>query len=261
MSLTSTPEAQDGPYVVAGSTVTGEAPQARRLRRPTWRDPRLGVGVLLVAASVALGTWAVDDAAGTTAVYAARADLTPGDPVDADSLVVREVRLGAPEEHYLLVEDGLPAGAVAARTIGAGELVPRAALGVSDDVDVRPVVVPLGLTVPADLRPGTLVDLWLTPPDARAGTTEVAVPPTLLAADLVVAEVLEDSSIFDGGTGVSVELLVPRLTLPDVLAALSSEGDLVVVPTFGAAAPPSGGPDAEPGGSPAATSSDAGPRR
>lgn len=246
---------------MAGSTVTGEAPQARRLRRTTWRDPRLGVGVLLVAGSVALGTWAVDDAAGTTAVYAARTDLTPGDPVDVDALVVREVRLGAPEEHYLLVEDGLPAGAVAARTVGAGELVPRAAVGVSDDVDARPVVIPLGLTVPADLGPGTMVDLWLTPPDARAGTTDDAVPPTLLAADLVVAEVLEDSSIFDGGTGVSVELLVPRLTLPDVLAALSSEGDLVVVPTFGAGAPLGAAADAEPGGPGAATPTGSGPQR
>ncbi|MHB1064742.1 MAG: hypothetical protein ACYC1Z_09715 [Georgenia sp.] len=238
--------------------MSSEPPQLRRLRRPTWRDPRLGVGILLVAGSVALGAWAVDDAAGTTAVYAARADLTPGDPVDVDALVVREVRLGAPEERYLLVADGVPEGAVAARTVGAGELVPRGALGVSDEVDVRPVVVPLGLTVPTDLGPGTVVDLWLTPPAVRAGAAEEPVPPELLAADLVVAEVLEDSSIFAGGTGVSVELLVPRLALPDVLAALSSEGDLVVVPTFGtgtlparpspdAVDAPSAGPDADGG--------------
>lgn len=222
--------------------MSGEA-TARRLRRPTWRDPRLGVGILLVAGSVAVGTWAVDGAARTTEVYAARTDLTPGDVVDADALDVREVRLGAPEEHYLLVADGVPAGSIAARTVGAGELVPRGALGVADAVDARPVVVPLGLTVPADLGPGTVVDLWLTPPAARAGTVEEPVPPALLAADLVVAEVLEDSSIFAGGTGVSVELLVPRLALPDVLAALSSDGDLVVVPTFGAGAPPAASVD------------------
>ncbi|WP_418605469.1 hypothetical protein [Georgenia sp. SUBG003] len=56
---------------------TDELPQARRMRRPTWRDPRLGVGVVLVAASVALGTWAVRDAAATVEVYAARDALTP----------------------------------------------------------------------------------------------------------------------------------------------------------------------------------------
>jgi hypothetical protein len=211
-----------------------DLPRARRLRRPTWRDPRLGVGLLLVAGSVALGTWAVRDAAATTAVYAARQDLTPGDALDADSLVVAQVRLGGPGEHYLLAADGVPDGAVAIRTVGAGELLPRAAVGASGAVDLRPVVVPLGLSVPADLGPGNVVDLWLTPAPPSGGVEAEAPPaPQLLAADLVVAEVLEDSSMFTGGTGVSVELLVPRLDLPDVLGALSSDGQLVAVPTFG----------------------------
>ena len=229
----------------------------RRLRRPTWRDPRLGVGLLLVAGSVAVGTWAVRDAAATTDVYAARQAITPGDVVDADALVIRQVRLGGPEELYLLAADGLPEETVAIRTVGAGELVPRTAVGRSDAVDLRPVVVPLGVSVPADLGPGTVVDLWLTlPPVARSAAGEPAqdARPTLLAADLVVAEVLEDSSMFAGGTGVSVELLVPRLGLPDVLAALASDGQLVAVPTFGA--PPAGGaPD---GGDATADEGDAG---
>ncbi|MFD1507382.1 hypothetical protein FE374_13685 [Georgenia yuyongxinii] len=220
-----------------------DAPQARRLRRPTWRDPRLGVGVLLVAGSVALGTWAVQDAAATTAVYAARQDLTPGDALDADAVVVTEVRLGAPGEHYLRVADGLPDGAVTIRTVAAGELVPVSAVGASDAVDLRPVVVPLGLSVPAGLGPGAVVDLWLTPAPVTGGlAAEEPAKPELLAADLVVAEVLEDDSMFSGGTGVSVELLVPRLDLPDVLGALSSDGQLVAVPTFGGR-PPAGTPD------------------
>ncbi|KAE8763932.1 hypothetical protein [Georgenia thermotolerans] len=223
-----------------------DLPRARRLRRPTWRDPRLGVGVLLVAASVALGTWAVRDAAATTAVYAARQDLTPGDALDGDALVVAHVRLGGPEERYLPVADGVPDSAVALRTVGAGELVPRAAVGASEAVDLRPVVIPLGLSVPADLGPGTVVDLWLVPAPPTGGLQpEAPAPPTLLGADLVVAEVLEDSSMFTGGTGVSVELLVPRLDLPDVLGALSSDGQLVAVPTFGGEPGPAPAPAAE----------------
>lgn len=220
-----------------------DAPQARRLRRPTWRDPRLGVGVLLVAGSVALGTWAVRDAAATTEVYAARQDLTPGDALDADAVMVTEVRLGAPGEHYLRVADGLPDGAVTIRTVAAGELVPAKAVGASDAVELRPVVVPLGLSVPADLGPGAVVDLWLTPPPVTGGlAVDEPAEPELLAADLVVAEVLEDASMFTGGTGVSVELLVPRLDLPDVLGALSSDGQLVAVPTFGGRLPAGSSP-------------------
>lgn len=214
---------------------TEELPQARRLRRPTWRDPRLGVGLLLVAAAVALGTWAVRDAAATVEVYAARDALTPGDAVDADALAVREVRLGEDESLYHLVADGVPDGAVVTRTVGAGELVPRSAVGEADAVDLRPVVVPLGLAVPADLGPGTVVDLWVTPPGQAAGVgqqTAAAPEPALLAAELVVAEVVKDDSVLSGSTGTSVELLVPRLDLPDVLAALSSDGQLVAVPTF-----------------------------
>ena len=215
---------------------TEELPQARRLRRPTWRDPRLGVGVLLVAAAVALGTWAVRDAAATVQVYAAGEALTPGDAVDADALSVREVRLGEDEDLYHLVADGVPDGAVVTRTVGAGELVPRSAVGDAAAVDLRPVVVPLGLAVPADLAAGAVVDLWLAPPapiGGGVGQPAAAAPePALLAAELVVAEVVEDDSMLSGTTGTSVELLVPRLDLPDVLAALSTDGQLVAVPTF-----------------------------
>ncbi|WP_205739833.1 hypothetical protein [Georgenia sp. SYP-B2076] len=229
-----------------------DLPLARRLRRPTWRDPRLGIGLLLVAGSVAVGTWAVRDAAATTDVYAARQALVPGDVLDAEALVVEQVRLRAPEGRYLLAADGPPESSVVIRTVGAGELVPRTAVGRSDAVDLRPVVVPLGLSVPADLGPGTVVDLWLTlPPVARTASGEPAqaADPALLAADLVVAEVLEDSSMFVGGTGVSVELLVPRLSLPDVLGALASDGQLVAVPTFGD--PPVGSVPGAEGASPA----------
>jgi len=193
------------------------------------------VGVLLVAASVGLGTWAVRDAAATVEVYAAREVLTPGDVVDPDALAVREVRLGDDETLYHLVADGVPDSAVVTRTVGAGELVPRSAVGEAEAVDLRPVVVPLGLAVPADLGPGTVVDLWLAPPAAVAGLGQQAAEapvPALVAAELVVARVSKEDSVLSSSTGTSVELLVPRLDLPDVLAALSSDGQLVAVPTF-----------------------------
>jgi len=233
-----------------------DLPQARRMRRPTWRDPRLGVGVLLVAGSVALGTWAVRDAAATVEVYAAADALTPGEAVVTENLEVREVRLGAGEDLYHRVADGLPEDAVAMRTVGAGELLPRAAVGTGESVDLRPVVVDLGLAVPADLRAGTTVDLWLAaqPPAAGTAARDDVPEPELLAPDLIVAEVIEDDSVIAGQNTTSVEVLVPRDDVATVLAALSSDGNLVAVPTMsgGAAGPDSvpaehtgatGGPD------------------
>src|SRR3954452_20167145 len=60
------------------------APVAARLRRPGWRDPRLLVGVVMVAASVALGSWAVQSAQTTVPVYVARDALVPGQRLEPD---------------------------------------------------------------------------------------------------------------------------------------------------------------------------------
>ena len=88
------------------STMTAlPAPMAPRLRRPTWRDPRLAFGVLLVAGSVALGTWAVADAGRTVAVYAAATTLTPGDAISPQDLVAVDVRLEDVDLYYPVVAD------------------------------------------------------------------------------------------------------------------------------------------------------------
>ncbi|MFC7406362.1 hypothetical protein [Georgenia alba] len=236
---------------------TDDLPQARRLRRPTWRDPRLGVGLLLVGGSVALGTWAVRDAAATVEVYAAADALTPGDVVTGDDLLVREVRLGDDEDLYHLVADGLPERAVAVRTVGPGELVPRAALGGPDAVEVQPVVVDLGLSVPAGLEPGATVDLWLAPAAPVGGAAPSAEPPPdpeLLVGGLVVAEILQEDSVIAGADGTSIEVLVPRRDVSTVLAALSGDGRLVAVPTMADTDRPAGGePEETPDESPTAS--------
>lgn len=202
-------------------------PLARRVRRPSWRDPRLGMGVLLVAGSVALGAWAVDDASATVEVYAARDTLTPGTALDDDALVVLEAR--PPDGTYVLAADGVPADAVVTRTVGAGELLPAAALGVAADVDVRPVVVPVGAALPTSAAPGARVDLWHAP---EPGPGEDAPAPALVATDLELSEIREDDSML-GSVAAAVEVLVPEDEVGAVLAARAAGGDLVVVPVAG----------------------------
>ena len=53
-------------------------PKASRLQKPAWRDSRLVVGLLLVLASVLLGSYVVAHADDRTAMYAAAAPLVPG---------------------------------------------------------------------------------------------------------------------------------------------------------------------------------------
>src|SRR5690625_116442 len=92
-----------------------------RVRRPSWRDPRLGVGVLLVAGSVALGSWTVSRADDTVTVYTTATVLSPGDQVDVEDLVATQVQVPALAETYLTPGEEPATGLVVLRTVGEGE--------------------------------------------------------------------------------------------------------------------------------------------
>lgn len=207
----------------------------QRLRRPTWRDPRLGVGVLLVAASVALGSWAVARADRTTDVLVAVEALAPGDRLADAELRAQAVRPDGLGDTYLAADAELAADAVATRVVGPGELVPAAAVGRAADVELRPVVVAMAGTPPSGVVKGAVVDLWVT---EASGPGQVAdaepEPPRLLAERLTVSDLLEADTLFAAAGGSAVQVLVPRADLPAVLAAIAGEGDIVVVPVPGA---------------------------
>lgn len=215
-------------------------PIASRLRRPSWRDPRLMIGIVLVASSVALGSWLVSSAQMTTGVYAVRDTLVPGAAVGPGQLEVVQVRLDpAQAARYVTADADLPDGAVALRVVATGELLPRDVLGAAADVDVRPV--PIGLdTEPADgVVAGALVDLWSVPPQSStsgstAGTGASSTP-VLLADHVTVSQVARPSGSFSVGGRTVVHVLVPVTALPDVLAALAGDGttQVMLVPGSG----------------------------
>ena len=202
-------------------------PPARRLRRPGVRDPRLLVGVVLVAASAALGSWAVGRAGRTVPVYAVASTLVPGDPVAAADLLVRDVRIDDPGP-YLLADADLPADLVVLRPVGAGELLPRAAVGPAGDQEWRPIALTPRAALPSTVGPGSLVDLWLVPEDEG--------DPSELAAALVVAEVDRPTGAFAATTVPTLHVLVPQDLLPEVLAGLAGPGTVEVVAVPGGTA-------------------------
>lgn len=148
------------------------SPPATRPRAGFWKDPRLAVGVALVAVCALLGATLLGGADATAGVWAARAPLVEGQAVTAADLVRREVRFAdqTDADRYLSADAALPAGAVLARDVGPGELLPRGVLGGGSTEAA--VEVPLSVPtdgVPATLRPGSLVDVWVTPdPDVAA---------------------------------------------------------------------------------------------
>ncbi|MGF0117697.1 hypothetical protein ACQFYA_15470 [Promicromonospora sp. Marseille-Q5078] len=214
------------------STDTLPAPVAARLRRPTWRDPRLVVGVVIVAASVALGSWAVSSAGRTVPVYVADGALTPGEAVHPDQLRTVDVRIDSGTELYLRADQALPDELVALRVVDDGELVARSALGDAADVDVRSVSVPVDQAMSAHVTPGAVVDLW-SAPEAQAGADAPAAEPAPLVTGVVVEQVDEAGTGLVVSDGATLHVLVPTDDLPAVLQALAEPGSVTVVPQAG----------------------------
>ncbi|MFN8194405.1 MAG: hypothetical protein U0R80_08995 [Nocardioidaceae bacterium] len=143
-----------------------DPPPAVRARRPGWRDPRLWLGVAIVAASVVAGARLLARADDLDAVWAVTDRHAAGDVLTPDDLVARRVRFddAADRERYLLTEERLPDGMRLERDVGPGELLPRAALGAAD-ADTGLLTVPIGLpalSVPPDVHAGSRVDVWVT---------------------------------------------------------------------------------------------------
>lgn len=204
-----------------GTRPSAPAQAALRRMRPVWRRPRFALGVALVAASVGLGAWVIERAGDGELTWAAVRDLAPGDVVAASD--VRAVRMAwdGPRSTYLTQD--APVGAVVTSFVGAGELVPTAALGAAADVKGRPVVVPL--EVGSHLQAGSLADLWSVS-DGGLGREPVT---ALLATGVQVLAVERDSGVVRSGSGQVARVLVPDDVVPAVLAARASGATLTLV--------------------------------
>lgn len=197
-----------------------ESPIAGRLRRPTWKDPRLLVGALLVVVSVVGVSALVRGADNTVPHYAARDTLVPGTVLSRDDVTVTHVRVPA-GTYVEAVEE--PWGRVVTRVIDEGELLPQAAL-VDEDVQAGRVIAVTAAQPLADgIGTGSVVDVYVTRVDDDAARTDV------VAEQLVVASVDRDGGSFGSGESEVVYLVVPQDQVADFLSATAVEGDIAVV--------------------------------
>ncbi|MDM4762696.1 hypothetical protein QT381_06720 [Galbitalea sp. SE-J8] len=214
-------------------------------RRRFWFDPRFAIGVALIVAAVAGVTVLVTALDRTVAVVAARQTVVPGDRIDADDVVVRRVSVDGAESLYLTPGE-LADGVVVTRTVGTGELLPRAAVGDPAGVDTTTIVVPLAGELAAAVQPGAVVDVWSdgsgtasVPP--ASGEADAAALPAIVAPNVAVARIVDEPVLVAGSATTSVEVLVPRDVVPALIAAMSGGGALRVVPAALPVAAASGG--------------------
>lgn len=199
------------------------AAAATRSRPPGWRDPRLWVGVVIVALSVVAGARLVGAADDSVTVWAAAGDLAPGQPVAPDDLVPARVRFDADDdlERYLTTDEALPGDAVALTGVAEGELVPRSALGPGDDVETIDVSVSIpGEQLATTIGTGSVVDVYLlSSPGAQAQAEKV------LEDVVVIAAPAPAEQLGAVGAGRQLVLSVPAEQESEIGAVLAAVRD------------------------------------
>ncbi|WNM23858.1 SAF domain-containing protein [Demequina capsici] len=196
-------------------------PARGRLAPPSWRDPRLLIGIVLIAASVAGVVSLVRAADSTAPVYMAVRELPAGTVLDQEDLVVAHVRVDAGT--YVGATEQ-PWGQVLTRPVGVGELVPAGALSSVDAYDARPVAVRTTRPVAQGIGPGSIVDVWVTVVDEDGQPSS-----RLVGEQLAVDAVEADDAAFAGSGAQTVYVIVPQDRMEAFLDALAVDGDLSVV--------------------------------
>ncbi|MBO0827855.1 MAG: hypothetical protein J2P24_08740 [Streptosporangiales bacterium] len=213
-----------------GTAERSATPAASRVRGPRWKDPRLVVGILLVLVSVAVGARLFTTADRTTAVWAAARDLDAGTVLTAGDVVQKRVRLLDTASRYV-AGDQSPVGYALTRAVGAGELLPAAAIQApGKGGDHRLVTVGVDRDrLPPGLSGGARVDVYVTRKDSGGETDSPAV--LVVPGANVATAPQPGGQLGAASTQVPVVLSVP----PDLVGTLidsSRHGDvdLVTVP-------------------------------
>ncbi len=185
--------------------------------------------MVLVAVSVVVGSRTLAAADDTVQVWAAAADLGVGQRVEAEDLVVQWVRFAdrSALAGYFAVADRLPPDLELVRAVGAGELLPRRAVGEPDQsgrVEV-PVAVEPEL-IPPSIQPGAVVDVYVVAPLGAAaapaqGPTPVPAPEGPALAEVTVVDAPELASSFGTSGKRQLVLAVPAEDVAAFFARLA----------------------------------------
>ncbi|MFE4197809.1 SAF domain-containing protein [Paenarthrobacter sp. NPDC056912] len=204
---------------------TNETAAGARLKKPSWKDPRLFVGILLVLLSVTGVIALLGTADRTTQVYAARDDIAVGQAVTREDLSVVKVRLDDVESGYVTVESGLAEGKVALQRVAKNQLVPKESLGQADSLKRKPVAIPMDEGLPEQAVPGACVDVWVAMPGSKNAFDE----PRLLLPGAEIAQVTAGATTLGASKTTTVMVLVTDEQMPKLLGAQANKAKVSVV--------------------------------
>ena len=190
-------------------------------------DLRLVVGVILVVTG-GLGTTAVVAAMDQTTPYLSVVrDVVAGEIVTtADFAVIdvhsRSATLPYLPAHHLKQVDG----AMITQSLQAGELIPQAAVISPQAADATTLTVSLGLQGAPWLRPGAVVDVWISPAIEQGFFG----PPRVVAPGAVVVGLRSEEGFAADPSVVTVDLRVGYRDAPAVIGALANAFPIALTP-------------------------------
>lgn len=144
---------------------------ARRLRPPGLRDPRLLIGVVVMALSVLIGAAVLGGHSDARTALVLRHDVLAGASLGpADLRTARVEFVGSrTAASYFLDGDQPAAGIHATRALSAGELLPRAAVTTTTAAPRLEVALSIGVDdLPTTVVQGSTVDVWVVPEAAKS---------------------------------------------------------------------------------------------
>ncbi|MHA7269937.1 CpaB family protein [Arthrobacter sp. HLT1-20] len=199
--------------------------QAARLSKPSWKDPRLLIGILLVLASVAGVVALVGNAGKTVPVYAAKDALVVGQKITPESFSIVQVQLGDVGGKYLNPAMVLGENSVAVRMVPKGELVALSSIGRTDALDRKPAPVTITEPLPKEVVVGSHVDVWVALPDERNGFQA----PVLMLPGAEVAALNVSAGSLGSGKYMQIMVLVSDAQMPKLLGAVANKAKVSVV--------------------------------
>ncbi len=188
------------------------------------RDPRFIAGIALIIVSILLTTWIIQRSRGGEEVYQLLSPVAQGQPIEISKVSVVSARTGS--NAYLPVGE-IPDGAIATRSLSAGELLPKDAVSTAAEQDRRQVVINVATKIPSSVGVGSQVEVWSI--DASTPLQTEDAEPTLIAASAIILNISEpDTTMIERAQ--AVEISVTETDLTKVLAATGTTGALVIVP-------------------------------
>lgn len=199
---------------------------AQRFKKPTWRDPRLVVGLLLVLTSIVAVVLLISALNRTEPYYVAAHDLSVGQRVTDDDLVPVDVRLQDASQQYVSAETDLKDNDVLVQRVPKGQLVPTNAVGTADELDRSPVGIALETPLPAEARAGSRVDVWVADQKASGRGYE---KPRKLIPGAEISKIETTNSALGSSTGTTVHVLATQAQVEPLVDALGNSAKVTLV--------------------------------